>query len=101
MAEGVSIIENTDGTRSYRAFVYDRREGKKIRKTFPTHAAARSWRTEAQAAVRAGRIRAVVAGSALVDAGLDQFGFGGLLAGEDVGGLGEQVVTQVHDQQLG
>ncbi len=61
LAEGISIIEGANGTRSYRAFVYDRSVGKKIRKTFPTHAAARAWRTEAQAAVRAGRIRAVQA----------------------------------------
>jgi integrase len=61
VAEGVSIIENRDGTRSYRAFVYDRREGKKIRKTFPTHAAAKAWRTDTLAAVRAGRMRAAQA----------------------------------------
>lgn len=61
MAEGISIIELSDGTRSYRAFVYDRRERKKTRKTFSTHATAKAWRADAMAAVKAGRIRAVQA----------------------------------------
>jgi integrase len=39
------------------AFVYSKREGKKIRKTFPTHDAAKSWRTDAQRAARRGQLR--------------------------------------------
>ena len=32
---------------SWEAWVYDSRSGKKIRKSFPTHAAAKAWRREA------------------------------------------------------
>ena len=31
----------------YEAFVYSKRDGKKIRKTFATHSAARAWRQDA------------------------------------------------------
>src|SRR5262245_16036161 len=41
---------------SYRAWVYDRRSGTKIRTTHPTLAAARTWRTDALAAVRRGEL---------------------------------------------
>jgi integrase len=44
--------------RSWEAFVYDARTGKKIRKTFPTQSAAKSWRAEATSAVRRGELRA-------------------------------------------
>lgn len=43
---------------SYEAFVYSRRDGRKLRKTFPTLAAAKSWRADATAAVSRGRLRA-------------------------------------------
>jgi integrase len=43
---------------SYEAWTYDRRSGRKIRKTFPTQAAAKAWRAEATTAVRRGSLRA-------------------------------------------
>lgn len=61
MAEGIDVRLGKDGTRSYRASVFDRREGRKIRKTFPTLAAAKAWRADALTAVRAGRMRAAQA----------------------------------------
>lgn len=57
----------------YQASVWSAAEGKRLRKTFPTLAAARNWRAEAQTAVRRGTLRAPVAttvreaGDALVD----------------------------------
>jgi integrase len=44
---------------SWEAWAYDRRTGRKIRKTFPTQAAAKAWRAEATTAVRRGSLRAV------------------------------------------
>lgn len=44
----------------YEAFVYSKRDGKKIRKTFPTLAAAVAWRHDAAGAVRRNRLRAPV-----------------------------------------
>lgn len=44
---------------SYRAAVWSAREGKLIRRSFPTLAAARSWRAEASTAVRRGTLTAV------------------------------------------
>jgi integrase len=40
---------------AYRAFVYDRRSGKKTWKTFPTLAAAKGWRADATSQLNAGR----------------------------------------------
>jgi hypothetical protein len=45
----------------YEAFVYSKREGKKIRKTFPTHDAAKSWRADAQRAANRGQLRSSTA----------------------------------------
>jgi integrase len=42
----------------YEAFVYSRRDGKKIRKAFPTYGAARAWREDANKAVRERKLRA-------------------------------------------
>jgi integrase len=42
---------------SYEAFVYLKREGRKVRKTFPTLAAARAWRADATHAANRGRLR--------------------------------------------
>jgi integrase len=42
----------------YEASVYSKRDGKKIRKTFPSLAAAVSWRDDARSAVRRNRLRA-------------------------------------------
>lgn len=43
---------------SYEAWAYDRRTGRKIRKSFRTQAAAKAWRAEATTAVRKGSMRA-------------------------------------------
>lgn len=43
-------------TPSYQASVFDVRQGKKIRKTFPSKAAARTWRQDALVAVRNGKL---------------------------------------------
>ena len=42
---------------SYEAWVYNRRAGRKIRRTFPTLAAAKGWRADAQVGLRAGRLQ--------------------------------------------
>ena len=42
----------------YEASVYDKTAGRKVRKTFPTLAAARSWRSDAEHGVRRGALRA-------------------------------------------
>ena len=42
----------------WEAFVYSKRDGRKIRKTFPTFAAARGWRNDASSSVRKGALRA-------------------------------------------
>lgn len=41
---------------SYRAQVYDKTSGKTVRKTFPTRAAAKQWRQDAQVALRQGAL---------------------------------------------
>lgn len=46
---------------SWEAWVYDKRAGKKIRKTFPTQAAAKSWRADATSALGKGELRAPTA----------------------------------------
>ena len=43
---------------SWEAFVFLRREGRKLRKTFPTQAAAKAWRAEAITAANRGKLRA-------------------------------------------
>lgn len=42
----------------FEAWVYSARDGKKIRKTFPTAGAAKSWRSEASSAVERGALKA-------------------------------------------
>jgi integrase len=42
---------------SFEAWVYLKREDKKIRRTFPTHAAAKAWRSEALTAATKGALR--------------------------------------------
>src|SRR4051812_11466363 len=46
---------------SYEAWVFSKRDSKKVRKTFPTLAAAKSWRNDALTAIDRGRFRAPVA----------------------------------------
>ena len=43
---------------SYQAHVWSRRDNTRIRKTFPTLAAAKSWRIDAQKGLREGKLRA-------------------------------------------
>jgi integrase len=43
---------------SFEAFVYSKRDGKKIRRSFATHAAAVGWRTDARKDVKDKRLRA-------------------------------------------
>src|SRR5947208_14329314 len=54
---------------SYEAFVFSAREGKKLRKTFPTLAAARAWRADASSALRKGTMRAPTSTTLLEVAG--------------------------------
>jgi hypothetical protein len=42
---------------TYQAQAYSRRDGKTLRKTFPTLAAAKAWRSEAQTQIRRGTLR--------------------------------------------
>jgi integrase len=46
---------------TYQASVWSAPDGKRLRKTFPTLAAARAWRAEAQTAIRRGKLRAPAA----------------------------------------
>ena len=46
---------------AYQASVWSAREQKRLRKTFPTLAAARAWRAEAQTAIRRGTMRTPIA----------------------------------------
>jgi integrase len=61
MAEGIEVRIAKDGTRTYRASVWSNRERKLIRKSFPSEAAAKTWRHDAATAVKAGRMRAAAA----------------------------------------
>jgi integrase len=68
MAQGIEIRHKRDCRArkgggcpcnpGYRAQVYDSRRGKVIRKTFPTMAAARTWRRDAQTALAQGTMQA-------------------------------------------
>lgn len=42
---------------TYRAWVYSKRDGKKIRRAFPTQAAAKAWRSDASGEVRRGTMK--------------------------------------------
>ena len=46
---------------SWEAWVYSRRESRKIRKSFPTEAAAKAWRADSTTAVRKGTMKAPTA----------------------------------------
>ena len=70
-AEGIEVRHATDcrsrdGGRcscrlSYRARVWSSRDRKRIRKSFPTEAAAKAWRQDAAGAVRRGELPAITA----------------------------------------
>ena len=68
---GIEIRKQTNGTKTYRAVVFDKRADRKLSKTFSTLQAAKQWRTEAMAALGAGRLSAD-RGSTLKDA-VDQW----------------------------
>jgi hypothetical protein len=53
-ATGIEVRERADGTKTYRAVVFDKRTGRKRTKTFLTITAAQRWRSDAEAALRAG-----------------------------------------------
>ncbi len=59
---GCPVLDDTDARCScsagYEASVFDRSTGRKIRRSFPTLAAARSWRADAEHGVRRGTLRA-------------------------------------------
>lgn len=55
MATGIDIRERKDG-KAYQANVWDARNNRRIRKTFATRTAAKQWRTDAMAALRAGTL---------------------------------------------
>ncbi len=57
MAEGIEIRKAKGGSTAYRASVWSRRDHKLIRKTFPTMAAAKSWRRDALSDLAKGRLR--------------------------------------------
>lgn len=57
MAEGIEVRTAKDGTRSYRAAVWSNRDRKRIRRTFPTMAAAKGWRRDALGELEKGRLR--------------------------------------------
>ena len=71
MAAGIRQRHRNDCNRrgkcdcTWQAEVYDAEAEEKIRKSFPTYAAARSWRHDALVALREGRLRAV--GGATLD----------------------------------
>jgi integrase len=52
---------NCNCSPSFEAWVYSRRDGGKIRKTFPTLAAAKGWRADATGSIRRGTMRAPTA----------------------------------------
>src|SRR6266542_874885 len=54
----VSDDERCKCSPSYEAFVYDARARRKLRKSFPTLAAARTWRADAGSSVRRSALRA-------------------------------------------
>jgi integrase len=56
MATGIDERRRSDGKLSYQANVWDAHRGKRIRKTFPSKTAAKQWRTDAMAALRAGTL---------------------------------------------
>jgi len=57
MAEGIRTRNGKKG-KTYEASVYSPRDGKQIRKSFPTYAAARSWRADAKRSLDQGTLRA-------------------------------------------
>jgi integrase len=57
MATGIRVRQGKNGT-TYEAWIYSKRDKKKIRRSFPTLAAAKGWRTDAAKAVKDKKLRA-------------------------------------------
>lgn len=57
MAEGIEQRESAKGKRSFRASVWSAQDRKLIRQTFPTMAAAKSWRRDAMRDLEQGKLR--------------------------------------------
>lgn len=53
---GIQPRRGRDGRTRYLAEAFDSRTGKKIRRSFPTHAAAKAWRADATSAIRSGKL---------------------------------------------
>ena len=58
MRKGGANCTCPKGAIRYEAWVYSRREQRKIRKSFPTEAAAKAWRADSSTAVRKGTMKA-------------------------------------------
>jgi integrase len=81
MAEGIEVRHRKRCTRprtdgkccgaSFQAQAFNARAGKPIKKSFPTITAAKQWRSDAQAAIRAGESRALTPTTTTVSDALD------------------------------
>lgn len=56
-APGIETRRTASGERRFRATVFDKRSGKRIRRTFPNLTAAKRWREDATVALRRGELR--------------------------------------------
>jgi integrase len=57
MAEGIDVRADAKGHKTFRARLWSNRDGRRITKTFPTMAAAKSWRRDALKAMEQGTLR--------------------------------------------
>lgn len=57
MAEGIEVRRRKDGTKSYRAIVWDPVRAVQVKETFASMAAARAWRHDTSRALRDGKYR--------------------------------------------
>jgi integrase len=57
MAEGIDVRKDAKGRTTYRARVWSNRDNRRIAKTFPTMAAAKTWRRDALKALEQGTLR--------------------------------------------
>jgi integrase len=73
VAEGIEVRTARDGSKRYRASVWDNAEGRRVRKTFPTMAAAKTWRQDALTALRRGRLLPLVEHGPTLNAAADNW----------------------------